>query len=215
MDRISKLRGSDSLRRKAGNKTPRSITLIVCEGETERDYFEAARRKYGLTTAEVIVPENTKGSAPISVVRFAENKCEKDGGYDQIFCVFDRNGHESYDRARNKIKDLKYRNKKPLPIEEAISVPCFELWILLHFEQTDRCFAKCEDVESHIRNKRIPDYRKAHPPTANLLMGKLDVALKNAHWLEKRAKSNGFCPYTSVHHVIRHFKGVAKKANST
>jgi hypothetical protein len=48
---ISKLRDSGSFRRTAGQKPPRSITLIVCEGETEQEYFEAARIKYGLTTA--------------------------------------------------------------------------------------------------------------------------------------------------------------------
>jgi len=56
---ISNLRGSGSFRRTSGQKPPRSITLIVCEGETEQEYFEAARIKYGLTTAEIILAENT------------------------------------------------------------------------------------------------------------------------------------------------------------
>ena len=72
MARISKLRGSKTFRRRPGQKPPRSITLIVCEGETEQEYFEVARIHYGLTNAEVIVAENAVGSAPISVVECAE-----------------------------------------------------------------------------------------------------------------------------------------------
>lgn len=215
MARISKLRGSGSLRRKAGNKPPRSITLIVCEGETEQEYFEAARIRFGLSTAEVIVADNTEGPAPISVVTCAEKKCGEPGGYDRIFCIFDRDGHESYARARDKIKALAGRQKKPLPIAEAVSVPCFELWILLHFEQTDASFAKCADVIRRIRDRHMAGYEKADAGIANRLVALLDAALNNADWLEARAENNAFDPYTSVHHVIRHFAAVAGKADNT
>jgi hypothetical protein len=134
---ISKLRDRGSFRRTAGQKPPRSITLIVCEGETEQEYFEAARLKYGLTTAEIVLAENTKGAAPISVVACAEEKCAERGGYDQIYCVFDRDGHESFDRARARIATLAGRKNKPLPVRDAISIPCFEFWVLLHHERTD------------------------------------------------------------------------------
>ena len=97
---LSHLRGTESFRRKPGSKAPRSVTLIVCEGETEQEYFKAARIKYGLTTAEVIVADNTVGSAPSSVVECAEHRCAEPGSYDHIFCVFDRDDHESFDRAR-------------------------------------------------------------------------------------------------------------------
>ena len=72
MARISRPRSRSSFERKPGNRPPRSITLIVCEGETERVYFEAVRLQHGLRPAEVVVAENTLGSAPISVVACAE-----------------------------------------------------------------------------------------------------------------------------------------------
>jgi len=123
MDRISRPRCRSSFERKPGNRLPRSITLIVCEGETERAYFEAARLRLGLRPAEVVIAENTHGSAPISVVACAEQKADEDGGYDFIFCVFDRDAHESFSRAREKINALAGRRKKPLPIQEIISIP--------------------------------------------------------------------------------------------
>jgi hypothetical protein len=209
MARLSKLRGNESYRRRQGRKTPRSITLIVCEGETEQEYFEAARIKYGLTTAEVILAENTRGPAPISVVECAEGKCGEPGGYDQIFCVFDRDGHESFDRAREKIKALSGRKKKPLPINEAISVPCFELWVLLHFEKTDAPYDKCVDVINRVRT-HMPGYEKADAAIAKQLMARLEMAIENTDWLELRAETNNFNPFTSVHKVLQHFATVGQ-----
>lgn len=211
MGRISKLRYGSSFHRKQGNKTPRSITLIVCEGETEQKYFDNLRIHFGLSTAEIILADNTIGAAPISVVQCAVEKCSEPGGYDQVFCVFDRDGHESFDRARIKIASLAARKIKPIPIEESISVPCFEYWILLHFEKTDANFLNCADVVQRIRKRHMIDYKKASSEVSKLLMAKLDEALKNADWLEGRSENNGFDPYTSVHKILRHFISIAEK----
>lgn len=211
---ISNLRGSGSFRRTSGQKPPRSITLIVCEGETEQEYFEAARIKYGLTTAEIILAENTKGPAPISVVGCAEEKCGEQGGYDCVYCVFDRDGHESYDRAREKIKTLADRKKKPLPIQEAISIPCFEFWVLLHFQKTDAPFRKCSAVIQRIREHHMPGYEKANAVIAKSLMERVEEAIGNAEWLEEQAPNNNYNPYTSVHRVLRHFQMVAEQGGN-
>jgi hypothetical protein len=210
MARLSKLRGNESYKRKQGRKTPRSITIIVCEGETEQEYFEAARIKIGLSTTEIVLAENTKGPAPISVVMCAEEKAAEPGGYDKIFCVFDRDGHESFDRSRERIKQLSTRKKTPLPIQEAISIPCFEVWVLLHLEKTDAPFTRCDNVIERIR-VHMAGYEKASQTVANQLMNRVDAAVENANWLEARAANNNFNPYTSVHHILRHMKEVADK----
>ncbi|MBI3774435.1 MAG: RloB domain-containing protein [Gammaproteobacteria bacterium] len=181
----------------------------MCEGETESEYFAAARVRYGLTTAEVVLAENTEGSAPTSVVKCAEKRSAEPGSYDKIFCVFDRDGHQSYVQAREKIKALAGRRNKPLPIAEAISVPCFEAWVLLHFERTDAAFGSCDDVTRRIRERHMTNYQKADAETAGRLMNNVDAAIANADWLEQRAAHNNYNPYTSVHHVLRHFESVA------
>jgi hypothetical protein len=205
MTRISRPRSTASFRRRPGNKPPRSITLIVCEGETEREYFDAARAHYGLSRTEVVIAENTEGSAPISVVKCALKKSGEAGGYDWIFCVFDRDDHESFQRARKAIDTLSRRKKKPLPIGEAISIPCFELWLLLHFERSDASFSNCDDVIRRLRGHyKIPGYEKANTHIARLLMAHINTAIENAEWLEERAEVNGWNPYTSAHKLLRH-----------
>ncbi len=208
---ISPLRGKGSFRRRAGQKLPRSITLIVCEGETEQEYFEAARVHYGLSTAEVTVAENAVGSAPISVVQCAVKKCDERGGYDKVFCIFDRDGHESFGRARELIQKLASRKKKPLPIAEAISIPCFEFWVLLHFEQTDAPFNRCADVIQRIRDNHMANYEKADAVTSRALMARSETAVTSSVWLEGRAENNNHNPYTSVHRVLQHFISVANQ----
>jgi hypothetical protein len=141
MPRLSPIRRDSRLRRRAGNRPPRSITLIVCEGETELEYLTALCNRLGLRPTEVILAENTEGSAPISVVTCAERRAKEWGGYDHIFCVFDRDSHESFERARSRIRQLASRRSAALPIREIVSIPCFEIWVLLHFEQSDAQFA--------------------------------------------------------------------------
>ena len=55
----------------------------------------------------------------------------------------------------------------------------------------------------------MPGYEKADAAIARQLMGKVNDALGNADWVEGRAKNNDYNPYTSVHHVLRHFAKVA------
>jgi len=186
----------------------------VYEGETEQEYFEAARIKCALTTAEIVLAENTKGAAPISVVACAEEKCAERGGYDQIYCVFDRDGHESFDRARTRIATLAGRKNKPLPIRDAISIPCFEFWVLLHHERTDAPFNRCADVIGRLR-EHMPSYKKADAAIARQLMSRLQDALENAAWVETRAEHTGYNPYTSVHRVLLHFAQVAGQEDIT
>jgi hypothetical protein len=124
--------------------------------------------------------ENSHGSAPISVVACAEQKASEAGGYDFIFCVFDRDTHKSFARAREKIKALAGRSKKPLPIREIVSIPCFEVWVLLHFERSDAAHANCAAVIERIRNSYLPEYAKAESRTANQLMARIDDAIDSA-----------------------------------
>ena len=210
MAHISRLRGRDSFRRKHGNRKPKPITLVVCEGETERAYFEAARLHFRLPRTEFVVAESDQGSAPISVVDCAERKSTERGGYDQIFCVFDRDQHANFRAARERIVTLASRQHKRLAIAEAVSIPCFEFWILLHYEKTDASFASCADVVRYLRSEHIPNYQKADAELCKQLMAKLNDAITNADWVEARAAINNHDPYTSAHNVMRHFVAIAR-----
>ena len=204
---ISRIRGRSQLRRHPGDRRPRSITLIVCEGETEQEYFDQVRRQLGLLTTEVVIPRDQGGLAPTSVVHYAETRAREQGGYDHIFCVFDRDDPANFARARAKLRTLASRSRNRLPIHEIASVPCFEVWILLHFGQTDAPFNACDNVIQRLR-QHIPAYRKAGRECVRQLLPLLETALTNARWLASRTGIADENPSTAVRTVIDHLRAV-------
>jgi hypothetical protein len=115
--------------------------LIVCEGEkTEPNYFNGCIQFYKLNTANVEV-DGTCGSSPKSfyerAIELWKAEDKRGDSYDRVYCVFDRDTHVTYDETVKRIsehipEDVFYA---------AVSVPCFEYWLLLHFKYTTRPYA--------------------------------------------------------------------------
>ena len=194
-----------SLRRKPGRRAPREITLIICEGESERVYFDALRNHLRLSNTEVSFP-CPQGSAPINVVDCALQRAKEPGRYDHIYCVFDRDDHDTFDLARAKLQ----QHAKRARLHEAVSIPCFEYWLLLHFEFTDAPFPDCDAVVRRL-GQHLPGYTKADLRLMRLLLDRLGQAMQHAQRLESRRTTIGDNPYTSVHHLVRHLQGIATK----
>ncbi len=102
----------------------------------EESVFESFKQEYDLSSANVVVTDASKGSDPVSVVRYAEKlfkASQKDNNaFDRVFCVFDKDQHGNYDAA---VQMLSKGNSKFTAIT---SVPCFEYWFVLHFESLSR-----------------------------------------------------------------------------
>ncbi len=122
--------------------------------------------------------------------------------YNEIWIVLDRNGHANIDQALITARDNK--------INVALSVVCFEYWILLHFEKTTKPFSKCDDIISYIKKNYISNYDKKINYYA-LLKEKIEEAINNAKWLEKQVnidlengvKIQDLPSYTNVHWLVR------------
>ncbi len=185
------------------------VMLIVCEGSaTEPTYFNAVTKYLRLAAVTV---RGAKGSAPMTVVQDAvKAKTRREGEaqespsiapYDQVWCVFDVDQHP-------KLKDAVAFAEK-YQINVALSNPCFEFWLLLHFER----FAKTNQSRSQIRrelNRHIPDYCKGKD-YSSLLLPRLHSAVTNsahiwrAQWgtgnpTASNASENS--PSTLVHKLI-------------
>ena len=161
-----------------GNRREYPIVLIVCEGQaTEPTYFNAITDHLRLAAITI---RGAKGSAPLTVVQDAvESKEKRDkqanhgastAAYDQVWCVFDVDQHP-------KLKDaiaLAARHQ----IKIAMSNPCFEYWLLLHFER----FATTRQSRNQMRRqlgKHISQYRKGGD-YGHLLLPKLKDAVGHA-----------------------------------
>lgn len=129
-----KARQAKDLGRRKAKRAPYDRVLIVCEGsKTEPNYLQELIDSLELNSANVEIDGNS-GSSPISIFhhakrRYIEEK-NKNDPFDHVFCVFDKDSHPSYKQAIAEISKCRPRGIFQ-PIQ---SVPCFEYWLLLHFE---------------------------------------------------------------------------------
>lgn len=207
------------LERKKATKKPNKRVLIVSEGEvTEPNYFEAFKAFAGLVNVDVDVCGKECDSAPISVVDFAEKKANSEGhfssgGYDVVYCVFDRDTHESFERAFSKVYSLNKSDKfLARHIESVVSYPCFEIWLLFHFVYTRTPFTESgkkspADMVAAALRKVSPmfsDYDKAlSAEQCAHLFGLIDTAQKHSELAQTDAQSTGeLNPSTMVHDML-------------
>jgi RloB-like protein len=205
--RISTVRSPKGFRRTEAVREIRRTLLIVCEGVTEERYLKNLKRSLGLTNAAIVINSGNRDSAPMNLVRKAESIHATDKGYDFIYCVFDRDQHTSFQAARNRIRELAGRSRRPIPIAEAVSVPSFELWALLHYEKTDRAFNNSHEIQDRlVQLGCVEKYDKGDDTFSKILVGRVSTAIAHALWLEKRTNIIDENPMTNVHRLIELIK---------
>ena len=196
------LRKRDNLQRRRAFAEPRPRVLVCCEGKvTEPSYFNGLKQRghNGLLHVEV----QPVGMTPKPLVDYAvdlkeeaETKArrEKDDNlkYDEVWCVFDVDAHERLPDAKQKANANQIRL--------AISNPCFELWLLLHF-QHQRAHIERDRAQSACRD-RMPGYDKEVPFDRVFphYQSAVQRAVELDHWQETRGCA-GENPSTGVHRL--------------
>lgn len=170
---IPKGRSKKELEREQQSDKQKDRILIVCEGEkTEPRYLQKLIAEYRVPTAKVRV-HGEGGAAPISVVEYAEDLLERDADFEHIFLVFDRDDHSTYDDAINKTNGFKKRRKlKSKNIEAITSIPCFEIWLLLHVSTSSKPYGK--GVPGTPPGKQVIRDLRTHPAFTNYEKSKID-----------------------------------------
>jgi hypothetical protein len=217
-----KATSEESLRRRQAFRETYKRVLVVCEGaRTEVSYFRELLRVLQLVSVDVEIC--AEGSAPISVVAHAEARCRAEGatedaGYDAVFCVFDRDAHESYEEAKMRILEARKTGVFPKVAQYAItSVPCFEYWLLIHFQFSRSPFASgtgksaAERVVASLRKiQGFEHYDKVL--TAQMLQqltAKVGTAERNASLALKDAENTGeMNPSTMVHELVAYLRSL-------
>lgn len=129
-----KARDGAELQRKQRERARNKRVLIVCEGtKTEPHYLRELLDDLHIRPQAVRVAPNN-GTSPDSVVAHALALYDEDAvagdAFDQVYCVFDRDKHTTFDAAVQRTQALSAAGK---PFEAITSIPCFEVWLLLHF----------------------------------------------------------------------------------
>ena len=213
-----KFRKAESFRRSVASRDPYDRVLIVCEGQkTEPIYFKKLREYFHLNPVNVVIADKKSGLDPKRLVEYAIEEFNKSRDFDHVYCVFDRDKHPSFDEALDKIHSTKL--KKKATIHPITSTPCFELWLLLHFEYTTRPFcsagddSNCALVVSELKNC-IP-YEKGNPNIFSKVSNKLDTAIKNAKRLEEYHETSGSNnPSTNVYLLVEYLESLKRQRES-
>lgn len=209
-----KAKTTKDLERKKSARSLYERVLIVCEGsKTEVHYFRALVDHFKLNSANVEVDGNS-GSSPISVVNYALKRYREEkrtgDGFDKVFCVFDRDTHTTYSEALIKLASFKPKNT----FKAIISVPCFEYWLLLHFEYTTKpynsndsksiCEYLIDDLENH-----LPDYSKGDQYiVTELILRTNDAITRSERSLQHGLDNNTDKPTTNMHQLVEYLQNL-------
>ncbi|GHU08310.1 hypothetical protein AGMMS50225_06720 [Betaproteobacteria bacterium] len=214
-DNSPKERQRRQLERKLNQRASYDRILIVSEGsKTEPNYFNEIRAAYRLHTANVTVRPSELGTAPIQVVQYARELFEQGDrhrgiqarAFEQVFAVFDRDDHDSYFDALRLAESLdgKLKNdaRQLIRFQAIASVPSFELWLLLHYEDIHAPLHR-DEVMRRLK-QHIPGYDKGAGNAFAITQGALSLATQRAEALATRVTARDAPePFTAVVELVK------------
>lgn len=198
-------------------RPPKQKFVLISEGKnTEPEYFAAVKRHYSGALIDFIflkgagVPKKITETAMSESLKrgLSKGSRKKKDSYelnDQVWAVFDRDTHPEFNQPIQKCKGN--------GIGVAYSNPCFELWLILHFEN----FEKPDDhhaVQKHLETL-CSDYdrKKSKTTDCGVLMDKLEDAEQRAEKQLKNRKKEGAPfgpPSTTVFELTRAIRDAAE-----
>ncbi|RKZ53690.1 MAG: hypothetical protein DRR16_05200 [Candidatus Parabeggiatoa sp. nov. 3] len=129
-----------SKQRKLGNREIPKILIMSDDKKSVVYYLEGFHKEKKIRNLEI-----SKEGGGLDQFSLAQKAKEKAEDYDCIFCIFDQDAsHKSDPHYAKYFQALKlienYNN-----IEAITSVPCYEIWLLLHFKYIDKPFTNTEN----------------------------------------------------------------------
>lgn len=206
MARNSQDYGGRQLRRKVATRKPRKTLLVFCEGErTEPEYLNALKRQpyvHDVAAVDLRVETGRGGSVPRTLVSMAvlarSRAMDQEGEIDEFWCVFDVEWPKNHPGLKEATEQARQNG-----IQLAVSNPCFELWLILHFQD---CGAWLDNDDAR-RLRRGLDGAKDKGLDAGKYMPRTEAAARRAAALEKRHLQDGSAfpddnPSSGMHRLL-------------
>lgn len=183
------------------------IYIFVEDKKSSKYYFnsfnsdEEFRRNFKNTLrVQVYNPSNSPLILVEKAIKFRGEDKNREKG-DEYWVVFDKDKHTNIPEA------FALAQKENINI--AISVICFEYWVLLHFYYTTKPFKNCDEIIKEIKSNHLKNYQKCSNCFEEL-RDEIDKAIKHAKQVEKSVKNElergtkvyELSAYTNVHHLV-------------
>lgn len=173
-------RPSRSRSHQLSQKRPLSrIIRVLTEGKvTEPGYLRILERNAINVKIEIDLKDT---GVPLTLVQRAReyqrmNK-KKDSDFDEIWCIFDVDQHPNIEQAIREARDN--------DINIAITNPCFELWLVLHYQDQTGHISNSK-IQSEARRLGILKGKHLSEKGANIVRENYEEAKSRAQQLEKR-----------------------------
>lgn len=166
------------LKRKTGNRPERKTIVVFCEGEaSEPDYLNGLKRLPNVhRNTSIGIEIDPRQGVPLTLVQRAIDRSD-DEEVDECWCVFDVEWPKNHPNLKQAIQ-LAHKHD----IRLAISNPCFELWLILHFED-QTAFLDTDEAE---RRSRKLDGRSSKRINADQYLPRREAASRRASSLSRR-----------------------------
>ncbi len=204
--------GYSRKKRNTHDRIRKPMIFIGAEGnnKTEKLYFQAYGRqiekKFNFDTTGFTDPEHMVGSLKNYM---KENEFNSELG-DKAYCLIDMDTDPSKNDQIAHADILASNNH----IQVIASSPCFEVWYLCHHQCSTKLYNSNDEVIEDLE-KLMPGYSKGKDDMFKITQDALQVAVKNAEYLEqecvkRRYKKHTveFSPSTEIYKVIRETGGI-------
>ncbi|HEX4834378.1 MAG TPA: RloB family protein [Trebonia sp.] len=194
------------LKRKVAIRRPRKTLVVFCEGETTGPQCLLALKQEPFVkdaaAVDIRVETGHGGAVPLTLVALATaaraRSAAEEAEIDEFWCVFDVEWPRNHPHLPEAIARAKANG-----IRLAISNPCFEPWLILHY----RDHGSWLDNDDAVRLRRHLDGSANKSLDAASYMPLIEDAVRRAVALDRRHERNGSefprnNPHSGMHHLI-------------
>lgn len=199
---------SSFARGKARFKTQPTI-LILCEDTVSSLNYLIEASKHFRAFAEVEVAHCGK-TDPRGIVREALSRGKE---FDFVYCVIDRDTHETFEEA------IAIASANPGKVAVVASYPCYEFWLLLHFDKTRKPYMRTAThsagdlvVKDLSAKPGMEKYQKGNPGKLfDTLLDRLPAArIRSEQVLTEAFNDDEMNPSTELHLLIAKFESLGQ-----
>lgn len=209
---------SDDVSRRGDQLPEIPKILILTEGTSEIYYFESLIKMLRLSNlVDVEESDYTDDRGIIGEATTLGDKAKKNKlEYPYIFCIFD------LDNVKNKsfYQDIENYNSEDCQIIPILSYPCFETWLLLHYQIHDAPFIKSGnksvgDTAKDYLKSIYPEYNETNEECIKNIATNYRIAITHSEKLANRQMEvNSINPITNVHTLVKLLIHIADRDNN-
>jgi hypothetical protein len=188
---------------------PLPIVVVVCDDtKTAVAYFNVLKQLVKTQVTVRVVPKpSDRGSAQdvLNAAKYELDSLESDGSHDSgdknsVWALIDLEG----DKPRQAAARTAQKRGRDVGVKVVLSLPCYELWTLLHLVDTGETFLNCNAVIVRLVKEWKRMFRQEFGKKAQADYGKIINKRFDASTRAKIHRKRNDPSWTEVYMVIDH-----------